>query len=178
MRHPAYLAIALVLVAGCPNPDGLTETSKLPDQVIVGFLLHESASGERLYTLEADTAYVFDSEQRSDVVRLKVSFYDAGSRVTAVLRADRGVVLNKSEDLVAHGGVVVRTQDSTALWTDSLAWTNSMRLVRTDADVVIETPKGRVTGKGLVSDATFSRIQILSPVQGSSDCQFDAPGGE
>ncbi len=145
-------------------------------------MLHESSSGERLYTLEAETAYVYEADEARassvSVVKPRVLFYEADGRVNATLLSDRGAIRSSSEDLVAYGNVVVRTTDSTALWTDSLAWSNTERLVRTDAAVVVETPKGRVEGRGLVSDAALSRIEILSPVQGSSQYQFDAPGAE
>jgi hypothetical protein len=60
------------------------------------------------------------------------------------------------------------------LATDSLSWSNLHRLVRTDADLVIETPKGRIEGEGLVSDAGLNKIDILSPVHGTSDYDFEA----
>jgi hypothetical protein len=45
--------------------------------------------------------------------------------------------------------------------------------VRTDADLVIETPRGRIEGKGMVSDAGLTKIDILSPVEGTSDYDFE-----
>jgi len=149
-----------------PNP-------VLPSQVIDGFTLHESSSGKRLYTLEAQEAYVYDPVQRVDVTGLRVLFYDDAGGVHSTLVADEGSIYSKSEDLVARGHVVVRTSDSTTLSTDSLSWSNQGRLVRTDADLVIETPKGRIEGKGLVSDAGLNKIDILSPVQGTSDYDFE-----
>jgi len=172
--------LALVLFMGCPQGGSTAQSAKLPDQVIEGFTLHESSSGERLYTLEAETAYVYEADESHEsnvsVVKPKVLFYDSEGRVNATLWADRGAIRSRSEDLVAYGNVVVKTNDSTSLWTDSLAWSNTQRVVRTDADVVVETPKGRVAGRGLESDAALERIQILSPVQGSSQYEFDAPG--
>lgn len=171
------LALALFF-SGCPQGGGTVQSAKLPDQVIEGFILHESSSGERLYTLEAETAYVFEDESNVDVVKPKVLFYDSEARVNATLWAERGAIRSRSEDLVAYGNVVVKTNDSTSLWTDSLAWSNTQRVVRTDADVVVETSKGRVAGRGLESDAALERIRILSPVQGSSQYEFDAPGAD
>lgn len=144
-----------------------------PDQVIEALTLHESSSGRRLYTLEAQEGYVYDPVQRVDVSGLRVLFYDEVGGVNSTLVADEGSIYSKNEDLVARGHVIVRTSDSTMLTTDSLAWSNERRLVRTDADLVIETPKGRIEGKGLVSDAGLTKIDILSPVQGTSDYDFE-----
>ena len=149
-----------------PNPS-------LPNQEIDSFTLHESSSGRRLYTLEAQKAYVYDPAQRIDVTGLRVLFYDEVGGINSTLVADAGSIYSQNEDLVARGHVIVRTSDSTELETDSLAWSNQRRLVRTDADLVIETPKGRIEGKGLVSDAGLNKIDILSPVQGTSDYDFE-----
>jgi len=161
----AFLACSDKPVCG-PNP-------VLPNQEVDAFTLHESSSGKRLYTLEAQRAYVYDPASRVDVSDLRVLFYDEVGGVNSTLVAEEGSIYSKNEDLVARGQVVVRTSDSTVLKTDSLAWSNQRRLVRTDADLVIETPRGRVEGKGLVSDAGLTKIDILSPVQGTSDYDFE-----
>jgi LPS export ABC transporter protein LptC len=164
-------AMFLVLLA-CSDKPVCGPNPVLPNQEIDAFTLHESSSGKRLYTLEAQKAYVYDPVQRIDVTGLRVLFYDEVGGINSTLVADEGSIYSQNEDLVARGHVVVRTSDSTLLETDSLAWSNKRRLVRTDADLVIETPKGRIEGKGLVSDAGLNKIDILSPVQGTSDYDF------
>ncbi len=165
-------AVCFMLLA-CNDKPVCGPNPVLPSQVIEGFTLHESSSGKRLYTLEAQKAYVYDPVQRVDVTGLRVLFYDEVGGVHSTLVADEGSIYSKNEDLVARGHVIVRTSDSTVLVTDSLSWSNLGRLVRTDADLVIETPKGRVEGKGLVSDAGLNKIDILSPVKGTSDYDFE-----
>jgi LPS export ABC transporter protein LptC len=171
MRGPAGFALLLAL-AGCKEKPVPVSTATLPSQVIEQFTLHESSSGERLYSLEAERAFVFDPEQRVDVVRLHVRFYDETGGVHSVLDADEGTIY-QNENLVARGSVSVRTSDSTVLRTDSLAWNNPTRQVRTDAPVEITTPKGRVSGRGLVSDAGLANIEIQSEVTGTSDYDFE-----
>jgi LPS export ABC transporter protein LptC len=165
-------AMFLVLMA-CSEKPVCGPNPVLPNQMIEAFTLNESSSGKRLYTLEAQEAYVYDPAQRVDVTGLKVLFYDEKGGVNSTLVADEGSIYSGNEDLVARGHVIVRTSDSTKLETDSLAWSNQRRLVRTDADLVIETPKGRIEGRGLVSDAGLNKIDILSPVQGTSDYDFE-----
>ncbi|MBN2538124.1 LPS export ABC transporter periplasmic protein LptC [candidate division WOR-3 bacterium] len=174
MSRPAALAAGLLLLAGCPSDEPVAGMLTLPDQVVEGFTMHESSSGERLYTLRADTAYVFDAEGRVDVVEPRVDFYDETGAVHAVLVARRGEIFSSSSNLVARGEVVVETADSTLLQTDSLGWNNTTREVRTDAPVDIATPKGRVSGQGLVSDAGLTRIRILSEVSGQAEYRFEA----
>jgi LPS export ABC transporter protein LptC len=166
------VAVCLVLFA-CNDKPVCGPNPVLPNQEIDAFTLHESSSGKRLYTLEAQKAYVYDPAQRVDVTGLRVLFYDEVGGITSTLVSDEGSIYSKNEDLVARGHVVVRTSDSTLLETDSLAWSNQRRLVRTDADLVIQTPKGRIEGKGLESDAGLNKIDILSPVHGTSDYDFE-----
>jgi len=165
---------ALLLGVVCREDKVESEELILPDQVVEGFTMHESSSGERLYTLEADTAHVYDDLGYVEVVRPHVTFYDEHGKVHALLEADEGTIRSQSSDLVARGNLVVRTADSTLLYTDSLVWNNSTRLVRTDAPVHIETPTGEIDGVGLTSDAGLSRIEIMSEVRGESEFRFDA----
>ncbi len=171
MRY--LLAFALLAVLACKDKPVCGPNPVLPNQETDAFTLHESSSGKRQYTLEAQKAYVYDPAQRVDVTGLRVLFYDEVGGVSSTLVADEGSIYSQNEDLVARGNVIVRTSDSTMLVTDSLVWSNQRRLVRTDADLVIETPKGRIKGKGLVSDAGLTKIDILSPVQGTSDYDFE-----
>jgi len=168
----ALAAVFLVLLA-CNDKPVCGPNPVLPNQTVEALTLHESSSGKRLYTLEAQKAYVYDPAQRVDVTGVRVLFYDEVGRVSSTLVADEGSIYSRNEDLVARGHVVVRTADSTKLETDSLAWSNQRQLVRTDADLVIVTPKGRIEGKGLVSDAGLNKIEILSPVKGTSDYDFE-----
>jgi len=158
---------------GCNHQPVCGPNPVLPNQMVEAFTLHESSSGRRLYTLEAQRAFVYDAAQRVDVSGIRVLFYDDVGGISSTLVSDEGSIYSKHEDLVARGQVVVRTSDSTKLITDSLAWSNQRRLIRTDADLVIETPKGRIEGKGLVSDPGLTRIDILSPVRGTSDYDFE-----
>lgn len=175
IRHSLLVigySVLVFLAAGCRNGNPRSDSASLPSQVVEGFVLHESSRGERLYTLEAETAYVYEAEERVEVVLPRTSFYDSQAQVHAVLVADRGMIYSKTNDLIAHGHVNVVTADSTKLWTDSLCWNNGARLVKTDAPVEIETPKGRVRGIGLVSDAGLSKIEIQSEVEGTSEYDF------
>ncbi len=144
----------------------------LPNQIISDFQLNESVSGRRLYSLVARRAVVWENESRIDVETLAVIFYDDSDRPYSLLTADNGTVWMKTEDLVSRGNVRVETGDSTVLTTDSLAWSNSRRVIHTGAKVTIESPRGVLAGAGLVADAQLSKIEIMSEVRGSSSYEF------
>jgi LPS export ABC transporter protein LptC len=167
----AWAGLALLL-AGCREKVATGPEQILPNQIVEGIVLHETDSGRRLYTLEAERALVYDAAHRVEVVRPHVTFYDEAGAVFSYLDAMEGVILSRTEDLVARRNVVVRTADSTVLRTDSLVWSNARRIVLTDASVDISTPEGEVHGQGLVSDAGLNRIEIRSEVHGRSDYDF------
>lgn len=179
MRYSASVMLVSVLLtvalssSRCRDKAAAPDTGVRPDQVVDVFTMHESSSGERLYTLVADTAYVYDHEGYVEVVRPRVRFYDAAGAVHALLVADNGRLQSRTNDLVARGNLAVRTADSTLLLTDSLSWNNDVRLVRTDAPVEIRTPRGVVYGQGLVSDAGLTLIEIQSSITGRADYRFE-----
>jgi LPS export ABC transporter protein LptC len=165
---------AVLVTGGCRERVAVGPEPTPPSQVVESLELHECHSGLRLYSLRAERADVFDGEQRVEVEKPEVTFYDGTGKAQSWLAADSATIHSQTEDLVARGHVVVRTADSTVLSTDSLCWSNSRRVVSTDAPVEISTPKGVVRGQGLRSDAGLDRIQILSEVRGSSDYKFEA----
>jgi len=167
------LYLSLLLFGGCKEEDGGFESYKLPNQVVRDFELDESVSGRRLYRLSARLATVWEDESRIDVETLEVIFYGYDEQPYSRLVADAGTVWIRGEDLVARGHVFVITGDSMTLRTDSLAWSNSRRLIHTQAGIVIETSQGQIAGTGLVADAQLNKIEILSEVHGSSNYEFE-----
>ncbi|MGQ9708628.1 MAG: LPS export ABC transporter periplasmic protein LptC [bacterium] len=161
-----------LFVLGCHQDKVAPLTGALPDQVVCEFTLDESMSGKRLYTLQAVKAVVWDDDLRIDVDSLKVIFYNDSGFPYSELTAAQGTVFTRTENLVARGNVVVITTDSTELVTDSLAWDNSRRIIHTQANILINTPKGSLCGSGLISDPSLSKIQILSEVRGTSNYEF------
>ena len=98
---------------------------------------------------------------------------------TAILReGSSGVVSNRTGDLIAYGHVVVTTEDSTVLKTDSLAWFNRRQIIETDAPVEIVSPQGTVEGIGLISDANLRRIEIKEQVSGTTEFTIEGEDEE
>lgn len=168
------LVILVVVVAvSCDEPGTRVDSSVLPDQVIEDFRLDETSSGERLFSLEAGRAEVREDSQIVELKSVRVLFYDDTGGVYSVLTAREGTIWRLTENLVARGGVEVRTADSTILVSESLVWSNGPRRVHTDAPVAVRTPRGEVRGVGLESDAGLERIQMKSEVRGTSNWRFE-----
>lgn len=168
------IVILALGLSGCGKKhEDKTQSATLPSSIIEGFKMTETTDGKLVYELSADTAFVFADSSRIEVVTPEVHFFDHDQQLFSILVADSGRVNTKSSDLVAHGEVHVSTRDSTFLDTDSLAWQNKAQLVTTDAPVSMRTPKGTVSGVGLVSDAGLKRVEIRNQVQGTTEYEFN-----
>jgi len=173
LRASVLLPVAAVLLAGCPGRDvAKPGGASLPSQVIEGFKLTETKDGKLVYALEAETARVFEDSNRIDVSRPKVSFFNEQQELFSTLFSRTGTVNTRTSDLVARGEVRVSTRDSTFLETDSLIWRNKEQVVTTDAAVNMRSPKGDISGIGLVSDASLKRIEIKNQVSGTTKYEF------
>ncbi|MCX7784766.1 MAG: LPS export ABC transporter periplasmic protein LptC [candidate division WOR-3 bacterium] len=160
----------------CKPKSHTGQSEPLPSQIVTNFTLFESSSGQKLYRLFADKAYVYEetniSSQKIVVNNPHILFYDEDGSIYSTLDAKKGVVYTQTSDLVAQDSVVVQTTDGTILHTDSLVWNNRERIITTDAWVKIENKQGVIEGKGLISDAALKRIEIKSSVTGKSTYEF------
>jgi LPS export ABC transporter protein LptC len=163
----------LIIFISCRESEPKTGSENIPSQIVEGFRLTESVSGKKLYQLQAVKAYVYESSNKIDVTEPKIIFFDDTGKEFSTLVARSGSVNNKSSDLIARNEVIVQTQDSTYLYTDSLVWLNSRQIVTTDAWVRINSKQGNIEGQGLISDAGLKKIEIKSAVKGKSNYQFE-----
>lgn len=164
--------ILAVLSCACPSNNKPANQETLPSQIITHFKMYESTSGARLYLVYAQKAYVFNDAQKITVDSPYVVFYYEDGSVSSVLLARRGYVDTKNSNLFAQDSVIVRTRDSTILYTDSLIWHNQEQKITTDASVRIISKQGLIQGQGLVSDAAMKKIEIISSVTGKSEYEF------
>jgi len=160
----------LVLAAASCGRDDVAQTSEveLPSQVVENFQMHESSTGKKRYSLTGSKAFFYDGRSEIVVLEPHILFYGARREVTSEVVCDSGVVSNRTGDLAAYGHVVVTTEDSTVLYTDSLVWHNRRARIETDAEVLITSSQGVVQGKGLISDADLRRIEIKEEVTGTT----------
>ncbi len=164
-----WLLLALSFIASCGEESPQSQKEReLPSQIVDNFQMQESQSGKKLYSLTGERAFYYNRRAEIVVMKPDIVFYDSDLEVTSNVVSDSGLVNNRSGDLVAYGHVVVTTQDSTVLRTDSLVWFNRRAVIETDALVHIESPQGTIDGKGLISDADLDKIEIKEEVVGTT----------
>lgn len=162
----------IVFISSCPSDNKPASQETLPLQIITDFKMYESTSGLRLYLVNAQKAYIFNDAQKITVDRPYIIFYNEDGLVSSTLNACRGYIDTKNSNLFALDSVIVETNDSTILHTDSLIWSNQEQKITTDAWVRIESKQGLIEGQGLISDAGMKKIEIKSSVTGKSHYEF------
>jgi LPS export ABC transporter protein LptC len=168
-----YSMSSFILLLSCRQPEPKTTSETVPSQIVEGFKLTESVSGKKFYQLQADKAYCYETLNKIEVIEPKIIFFDETGKEFSTLNARFGSINNKTSDLIARSDVIVRTEDSTYLNTDSLVWLNNKQIVTTDAWVKIRSRQGNVEGQGLISDAGLKKIEIKSAIKGKSNYQFE-----
>jgi LPS export ABC transporter protein LptC len=165
-------SILILFICACPSNNKPSNAESLPSQIISDFKLFESSSGFKLYSVDAVKAYVYSHAQKIDVDNPYIIFYNEDGSISSKLNSLHGIVNTKNSNLFAKDSVLVQTNDSTILHTDSLIWDNQAQIITTDAWVTIESKQGLIQGQGLISDAGLKKIEIKSSVTGKSEYDF------
>ena len=108
---------------------------------------HIASYAEKRYTL-------FDSN-------VVVDFFDEHERHTSVMTAKTAKVDDFTQDLEAHGNVVVVSDSGTILKTEELFWSNYSKKVHTQAFVDITSPTEHIQGHGFESDRGLRNYTIF-----------------
>ncbi|MDH4211799.1 MAG: LPS export ABC transporter periplasmic protein LptC [candidate division WOR-3 bacterium] len=168
-EKPLALAlIAVFLLSACEKKEIEERLPKdMPKIILEKLCLTETKSGQRLWTLNADRADVYDEIIKVDEVTVR--FYDENEQEYSVLNAPRGELNTRTHNIFVEDSVYVVTSDSTRLFTESLFWLNDSARILTDAYVKILKRDGTVIeGKGLRTDPRLSRIEIIGETKGTS----------
>jgi LPS export ABC transporter protein LptC len=163
------LFIGLVLcAAGCEKrPDSSPRGTVVaaPDQEVGNFSLTESVEGTRKWTLWAEWAAIYNESAQVRARNVRIDFFEESGKKFSELKADSGLIYQKTNDMEATGSVVVRTEEGITLETQSLKWVNASQKILSDDFVKITQGRDVLTGVGLVSDASLNEFEIKSQVQ-------------
>jgi LPS export ABC transporter protein LptC len=161
----AWIAAGLLLVSGggCKKA-GTPENIKIEgeagfSQVLRDFQMQDILNGSKNMVLESVEGRFLDKDRSVDVDKPRVTFFKEGA-ASSVLTAPKGRVGIDSHEVLAWGGVMVVTPDSTTLTTDRLRYNpQSQRLVSEDP-VQLERPDSITKGIGLEADPGLNRVRI------------------
>ena len=95
---------------------------------------------------------------------IEVFLYDKKGRVTSTVKADRGILNEKTNLVEAFGHVVAHSDSENAtLYTDHLTFDHQKEKLFTDATVTLTTAHDTLHGTGFESDQGLHHWVILKP---------------
>lgn len=151
--------------AGCSKEEpGAAQTvdRRMPDQVISGFSLDETAGkGQKEWTFEARKALVYEKRNVLEAELIKVTFFDDQGAVRSVITAREGTLDSNSRDMDARGDVVVTGSGGVVLKTESLTWQNKARLMVSEDSVTVIRKSDVLTGWGFRGEPDLGKFEIL-----------------
>lgn len=162
----------LFLLSGCGEEEIQEKLDLgLPKIILEKFSLTETKRGEKLWTLDAEQARVYDEIIKVDSV--KIRFYDKYQVEFSILYAPSGVLNTKTHNILVGDSVAVFTNDSIKLYTDSLFWQNDSQKILTDCYVkIIKQDSTIIEGNGLRADPYLKKIEIIGKTKGVSPIEL------
>jgi LPS export ABC transporter protein LptC len=167
-RTVFWFLLLIIVLSACEKKEIEERLPKdMPKIILEQLCLTETKTGQKLWTLNADRAGVYDEIIKVDEVTVR--FYDEDENEYSILTAPRGELNTRTHNIFVEDSVYVVTSDSTKLHTQSLFWLNDSAKILTDAYVKILKDDGTVIeGRGLRTDPRLSRIEIIGETKGSS----------
>jgi len=143
----------------------------LPRITLANFTLTETQEGKRKWNLTAISAYVYEEVINVDTVKIK--FYNEAGNEYALLKGNAGQLNTKTHNILVRDSVILITDDSTHLYTDSLFWLNDLQQILTDARVkIIKKDSTVIEGNGLKTEPDLQKIEIIGDIKGASPIKF------
>lgn len=157
-----------VSVSGCEKDSGSRPEKAIgetPDQEVGDFSLTESLEGTKKWTLWAEWAAIYNEKAQVDARNVRIDFFEEDGTKFSELKADSGILNQRTNDMEARGNVLVKTEDGITLETQSLSWLNLPQKIISEDYVKITQGKDVLTGFGLVSDPSLNEFEIKRNVQ-------------
>ncbi len=179
---PLRLCAVAAFLSACTDagvrPTALTQAADSADQIALKMTTTITSEGVRRSYVEAETAYVYQSQALTDLRRMKVQFFDEQGNLKSTLVADRGLLGTFTKRLEASGHVVVTSPDGRRLTTEHLIYDKQANQITVDTAFIAEGPTGRLTGNHAVSDIGFTNITVQQPKGAQKGKGFLLPGQE
>ena len=102
--------------------------------------------------MEADTAYFYEATQITNLVNVKVTFYDLKGAESSTLTAKTGSYRWQDGSMEANGNVVVVSPDGRRLATERLRYDNASNQISTDRRFTFDRGAEHLEGNSFRSD--------------------------
>ena len=176
--RPAVIALALAIActdAGV-RPTAITQTADSADQIALKMTTTITSEGVRRSYVEAETAYVYQSQALTDLRRMKAMFFDEQGNLKSTLVADRGLLGTFTKRLEASGHVVVTSPDGRRLVTEHLIYDKQANQITVDTVFTFSSPTEQGGGNWMQTDIGFTNVRVKQPHGSQKGKGFLLPG--
>jgi LPS export ABC transporter protein LptC len=165
------LIIATVMSSACQDtgatpPISATASADTADQTLFGVRLTLADRGVQRALLEADTAFTYEDNSRTELRKVRSTFYTETGLRNGTLTSREGTYNVRSQNMEARGNVVVVSDDGRRLETPQLKFDTGRNEISGDSAFVMTRPGDILSGIGFVADPALTHIRVLANAHG------------
>ena len=177
----AILALAMMVAVVACQEQGATPpvrpsaASDTADQTLFGVRLTLADHGVQRALLQADTAFAFEDNTRTELRVVRTTFYTETGVKDGTLTSREGTYNSRAGNMEARGNVVVISEDGRRLVTPQLRYDPQRNEISGDSAFVLTRPGEQLSGIGFRTDPNLSRIQVLQAASGRTTRSVPQP---
>ena len=158
--------VASIAIAACQDPGATPPVAKASaadtaDQTLFGVRLVLADHGVQRALMQADTAFAFEDNTRTELRVVRTTFYTETGVKDGTLTSREGTYNSRAGNMESRGNVVVISEDGRRLVTEQLRYNPQQNEISGDSAFVLTRPGEVLSGIGFKTDPNLSRIQIF-----------------
>ena len=165
MKHFIYFLFLLLFSCGEKNNRDLPLSEGIPDQESWGVTIIMTHDG--LMRAEVKSGHLKKYNEQEYIVldsSVVVDFFDLQERHTSTLFSEKAEINEKSNDMLAIGNVIAKSDSGITLFSETLTWTaEDEKLFTKDSIMITTLDKDTLFGKGFESDADLENWRVINP---------------
>ncbi len=130
--------------------------------------IHLIESRGKIKSFELFAKNVVDREDSVSLYNFKVIFYDSDGVKIGELKGDSGWVNKKNLNILARKNVILK-HEKESLFTEEIIWIDSLKIAKSDKDVVFYQENNVTYGKGFITKRNLKEIIIKGRVKGEGE---------
>ena len=165
MKYFIYFLFLLLFSCDEKNNGNLPSSEGIPDQESWGVTIIMTHDG--LMRAEVKSGHLKKYNEQEYIVLdsgVVVDFFDLQERHTSTLFSEKAEINEKSNDMLAIGNVIAKSDSGITLFSETLTWVaEDEKLFTKDSIMITTLDKDTLFGKGFESDADLENWRIINP---------------
>lgn len=134
------------------------------DLQIKGFVYTEVGKGIDKMEVKAESATYDKKQNRAVLKQVRMKLITSDGKVFE-MKADSGRLLTDTRNIEINGNVVLNTDAGDRFFTDYIKYSDAEKKFHTDAPVIMESKRIRITGRGLIIYLNRGELKIPAMVR-------------